>query len=172
MNKNIAITHKNKYFFKNTNNKSFKLLIKYEIISDLLYALFKKSNYLYSDLEEVNVYNLFDNKILVKYNSFELYSQIGYIDENNIFIPEYFLDIKDYILNYEKLSNFLNNNFIRFERNNYINYYQIDNQILCYKIIDDIYVKRKNLNENILAIKKDKNLKNNFINSYCCINCN
>ena len=172
MNKNIAITHKNKYFFKNTNNKSFKLLIKYEIISDLLYALFKKSNYLNSDLEEVNVYNLFDNKILVKYNSFELYSQIGYIDENNLFIPEYFLDIKDYILNYEKLSNFLNNNFIRFERNNYINYYQIDNQISCYKIIDDIYVKRKNLNENILAIKKDKNLKNNFINSYCCINCN
>ena len=66
MNKNIAITHKNKYFFKNINNKSFKLLIKYEIISDLLYALFKKRNYLNCDLEEVNVYNLFDNKILVK----------------------------------------------------------------------------------------------------------
>ena len=171
MNKNIAIPHKNEYFSKNINNKSFKFLIEYEIISDSLYSLLKKSTYLNCDLEEVDVYKINDNKILVKYNSYGIYSQIGYIDENNIFIPEYFLDFKYDIQNYEKLSNFLNNNLVIFEKNN-TNHYQIDNQISCYKIIDDIYVERKDFNVNILAIKRDKNLKNNIINSYCCINCN
>ena len=142
MNKNIAISHKNEYFSKNINDENFKFLIEYEIISDSLYSLLKKSNYLNCDLEIVDVYNLFNNKILVKCNSSEICSQIGYIDENYIFIPEYFLDIKYNIQNYEKLSNFLNNNLVRFEQNKNINYYQIDNQIAFYKIIDDIDVKR------------------------------
>ena len=168
MNKNIVISHKNEEFIKNIDKKSFKFLIEYEIINELLYDLFNKSNYLDFALEEVDVYDLFNNKILVKYKSSEFYSQIGYIDENNIFIPEFFLDIKDNIQNNEKLSNFLNNNLARLDKNHYINFYKIDN-IICYKIIDEINLKRKDYNLNILAIKRDKNLK---INSYCCINCN
>ena len=82
------------------------------------------------------------------------------------------MDINFKIQNYEKLSNYLNKNLVILEKNNYINYDQIDNQISCHKIIDSIYVKGEVFNVNYLAIKRDKNLKNNVINSFCCINCN
>ena len=101
-NKIRIIPHKYKYFVKNTKNKCFKFLIDYEIINDKLYNLFNKSNYIKDNMKKVNVYKINDNKILVKFNSENIYGQLGYIGQNYIFIPEYYLDFKQSNIQYKK----------------------------------------------------------------------
>ena len=166
---NIIIPHLYKNFTKKINISTYKFLIDYEIINDKLYKLFNNSTFLKDKLKEVDVYEINDNKIVILYKYYYINGQIGYIDENNIFIPEYLIKIIQYNpVNLEKLFNFCKNDLHKFEKNNNINIYQIDNEIFCYKIIDDICMKEKNLNVNILSIRKNKDI---IIDSYGCINC-
>ena len=168
-NKNKDISHSYRYLTKSINNSTFKFLFDYEIINDKLYKLFSNSIYLKDKLKVVDIYKVNDNKFVILYKSYDIYDQLGYIDENNIFIPEFLIDIKKYIPEkLEKLFNFCKNDLLKFEKNTNINSYKIDNKIYCYKIIDDICIKEQNLNVKILAIKKIKNI---IINSYGCINC-
>ena len=167
-NKNKSIPHLYKFLTKKKYS-NIKILIDYEIINEKLYKLFNNSKYLNDKIKEVEVYRINSKKISILFKSNDFYDQLGYINKNNIFIPEYLLYIKKYnIENFEKLLNFCNNDLFKFEENININKYKIDNDIYCYKIIDDFCEKEENLNVNILSIKNDKNIK---INSYCCINC-
>ena len=166
-NKSKIIPHKYKYFEKKLGKGNiFRFLNGFEIIDDKLYKLFKESNYLKDNIEKVDVYKINDNKILIFISK---YGQIGYIYKNNLFIPEYYLDIKQSNIQIQKLLDFCNSNLLSFEKNNKNNIHKINDNISCYKIIDDKYRQKKYIDINILQIKKNKNLN---IDSYCCIDCN
>ena len=166
-NKRKIIPHIYKYFEKKLGKGNiFRFLNGFEMIDDKLYKLFKDNNYLKDNIEKVDVYKINDNKILIFTSKYGL---IGYIDKNNIFIPEYYLDIKQSNIQNQKILDFCNINLPSFEKNNKYNIYKIDNNISCHKIIDDKYRQKKSINVNILHIKKYKYLN---IDSYCCIDCN
>ena len=69
-------------------------MIDYEIINEKLYKLFNNSKYLNDKIKEVVVYRINSKKIVILFKSNDFYDQLGYINKNNIFIPEYLLYIK------------------------------------------------------------------------------
>ena len=69
------------------------------------------------------------------------------------------MDFNQNNIQFQKLLDFFYNDFLNFEKNNKCNVYEIDNNISCYKIIDDICEKKKDLNVYILEKKKFRNKK-------------
>ena len=69
------------------------------------------------------------------------------------------MDFNQNNIQFQKLLDFFYNDFLNFEKNNKCNVYEIDNNISCYKVIDDICEKKKDLNVYILEIKKNLEIK-------------
>lgn len=146
--------------------KELICLIDFTIINEKIYELLKNDlNYI-----KAEIYKIDNTKyiILIK-NLFQEYlNEIGYLDGNNNFVPEYIFNYKD--LDYNNLNNFINNNLNIFIENKNINYIQYKS-IYCYKLINDNMTYEQNLSEkkdNILFIERNNKLN---INSYICINC-
>ena len=168
-NKYKSITIKTKKIIK------VKVLYDYIIINEKIYDL------LFSNFYNIKreFYKINNKYILINLNDCK-YLEIGKLDENNIFIPEYFIEgieeFSDSTIKY-----FINTNqFINIFKNKSYNYFKINglnDYYECFKVI----VEEKSLdistlrsydnikNKDIIEIKKESKID---FDSYSCIKCN
>ena len=154
----IKLNHNYEFEEININNKKLIYLINYQIINKNIYDLLLSNNYLKENqIKKCKCIYLNNNKIFIKFELEEnkYIDEIGYIDINNTFIPQYLLYYNNNNINY-----FMKNEFEKFCEKE-INYCEIKNENninigFCYKI------NNVNINEKQNKIEKNENeTKNN-----------
>ena len=157
----------------NDNKREIQYLINNQIINYKIYKLLNSLGYIISNqIKATDLYSIENNEIvlLCLFPNKEI-TEIGYINNENIFIPEFIIyndenDISAIILN-----NFLLNYFSKFKLNinqKYIQFSYINSNIYCYKlnnsmkileehnnkVLDKFYYRNLDENEDISANKK------------------
>ena len=154
----------NKLIGTNKGNKiEIKYLINSQIISSKIYDALIEEGYEKLFVKKCKLSFIGNNKILLFFNKKEEQNndEIGYINEKNIFIPEYILDYKNKDIDKSDLENFFihefNNSFNSTENKNYCRIYD-KNKCLgkCYRIDNKS-------NENIYDNSKEFNNSSNNI---------
>ena len=169
------------------NKMEYLYLYDYIIISPEILNVM--SNSTPKDIIKANYYKINKDKFLIYYFTNEKCgSEIGYIDNNNVFIPEYLVD---YYINDQKIIKSIKNKFsyiISSEDRNYINISEPDINYYCYKIkkekiidknvpfipgiekgkYNHNLIDRLKLNSDIISLNKKYKLN---IDSYNCIKC-
>ena len=148
------INEKLEYHKIEINKKEIRFLINNQIINQKIYTLLMSLKYgVIESIKECKCYFIGNKKLLILFKSQmnKDNDEIGYINDNNIFIPQFILDYNnsnDISLN--NINIFLNNNFQDFQKENNKKNYEIinekDNSIIgyCYKLNNNIDKKENN----------------------------
>ena len=138
--KNISMLSFNDY--KKINNKEYKYFDNFQIINNNIFGKLISTGYIFQDyMKQIDCYFLKNKKLLLYFDKkvIQIISNdiIGYINDDNIFIPEYLLIYQQNDIVIRNLNHFLSKNFTSDKSEN--NYeIKLENNILignCYKIL-------------------------------------
>ena len=125
--------------YKNINNKELKYLYNFQIINQEIYGKLICNKYEIQDyVNKIECYFLGNKKILLFLDK-RIYNidEIGYINDENIFIPEYLLEYSQQDVISKNLNKFFLNTFLNFDNNKKEIEIKNDNDIticFCYQI--------------------------------------
>ena len=190
INKKIETSPINSY--KNINNKELKFLYNFQIINNIIYSKLISNGYMFQEyLNNYDCYFLGNKKIFLFLNpditlkEINYVNEIGYINNENCFIPEYILEFYEKFNLYKSLNNFFSTFFnsiiIDINNNNY-GLLKNNKSIIgyCFKLnnnnVNNIEIYHKiNLNNSSNIIEKELEKINEYeiqFDSYSCIKCN
>ena len=164
--KNKTNFGKIKYEKMNLQKPDVNYLINNQIINSRIYDKLAKLNYegCYSNVKKIDCHLVGNQKILLFFEKWinKDIDEIGYINNENIFIPEFLLVYDNNDISINILNQFFKNNFLNFKLNNQINICDIldlnKSKIgQCYKLNNFI----ENNNSKQTSPKKKKYFKEN-----------
>ena len=148
----------------NDSKKEIYYLINNQIISYKIYELLNSLGYDISNLIKTDLYFIENNKLVL---FFELYikktTEIGYISNENIFIPEFIICNKEKDISIRNLNNFFSNYYSKFKSNQNENPMQFNvnnTNIYCYKLNNSMEI-NDNQENNILDMENFGNIEEN-----------
>jgi hypothetical protein len=149
----------------NDNRREIKYLINNQIINYKIYELLNALGYDNSNqIKSVDLYFIANNKLLLlfPFHSKEK-TEIGYINKQNIFIPEFIIFNNENDISIEILNNFFSNYFSKFKSNKsqeHIQWNYHNSNIYCYKLNNSIE-NNGSQNDNVFDILDNENIEEN-----------
>ena len=173
---NEIINKYEKTSIKGTNerkNIDISFFINIQLINSSIYSLLMKGGYLQTNqLKNCDIYSISNNKILLNFKRdiIKINDEIGYINNKNVFIPEYILYYTNDNIILSQLNYFLTKDFLSFifdVKEESCRIYKEHNKKIgnCFRIknapINDEIHSSNDLNENAFPLdKKEKDIKN------------
>ena len=148
----------------NDNRREIQYLINNQIINNKIYELLNSLGYIISNqIKNTDLYYIENNKLLLLFefsNSKETI-EIGYINNENIFIPEFIIYNNENDISKTIVNNFLLNYFSKFKSNKSIIHIQFiykNSNLYCYKLNNTMEI-NDDQNNNVLDMLGYRNLE-------------
>ena len=148
----------------NDNRREIQYLINNQIINNKIYELLNSLGYIISNqIKNTDLYYIENNKLLLLFefsNSKETI-EIGYINNGNIFIPEFIIYNNENDISKTIVNNFLLNYFSKFKSNKSIIHIQFiykNSNLYCYKLNNTMEI-NDDQNNNVLDMLGYRNLE-------------